>query len=55
MRTPTIIKESSYAGGYYLTRVGQPVGCYYLLVQDGRLPQPGGTGFLSPFRHDDGR
>ena len=30
-----IIKESSYAGGYYLTRVGQPVGCYYLLVQDG--------------------
>lgn len=30
-----IIKESSYAGGYYITRVGQPVGCYYLLVQDG--------------------
>lgn len=30
-----IIKESSYAGGYYLTRVGQPVGCYYLLIQDG--------------------
>ena len=30
-----VIKESSYAGAYYLTRVGQPVGCYYLLVQDG--------------------
>ncbi len=30
-----IIKESSYAGGYYITRVGQPVGCYYLLIQDG--------------------
>lgn len=30
-----IIKESSYAGGYYITQVGQPVGCYYLLVQDG--------------------
>ncbi len=30
-----IIKESSYAGGYYLTRVGQPVGCYYLMIQDG--------------------
>ena len=30
-----IIKESSYAGGYYITKVGQPVGCYYLLVQDG--------------------
>ena len=30
-----IIKESSYAGGYYITRVGQPVGCYYLMVQDG--------------------
>ena len=29
-----IIKESSYAGGYYITKVGQPVGCYYLLVQD---------------------
>ncbi len=30
-----IIKEASYSGAYYLTRVGQPVGCYYLLVQDG--------------------
>ena len=30
-----IIKESSYAGGYYITRVGQPVGRYYLMVQDG--------------------
>lgn len=30
-----IIKESSYAGSYYITRVGQPIGCYYLLVQDG--------------------
>lgn len=30
-----IIKESDYAGGYYITQVGQPVGCYYLLVQDG--------------------
>lgn len=30
-----IIKESSYAGGYYITTVGQPVGSYYLLVQDG--------------------
>ncbi len=30
-----IIKESSYAGGYYITKVGYPVGCYYLLVQDG--------------------
>ena len=30
-----IIKASSYSGGYYITRVGQPVGCYYLLIQDG--------------------
>lgn len=30
-----IIKAASYSGAYYLTRVGQPVGCYYLLVQDG--------------------
>ncbi len=30
-----IIKEASYSGAYYITRVGQPVGCYYLLVQDG--------------------
>ena len=30
-----VIKTSSYGGGYYLTRVGQPVGSYYLMVQDG--------------------
>ena len=30
-----MIVESSYAGGYYITQVGQPIGCYYLLVQDG--------------------
>lgn len=30
-----IIKEASFNGAYYITRVGQPVGCYYLLVQDG--------------------
>lgn len=30
-----IIKESSYSGAYYITRVGEPIGCYYLLVQDG--------------------
>ena len=30
-----LIKESSYAGGYYITQVGKPVGCYYLMVQDG--------------------
>lgn len=30
-----IIKESDYNGAYYITQVGQPVGCYYLLVQDG--------------------
>lgn len=30
-----IIKASDYAGAYYITKVGQPVGCYYLLVQDG--------------------
>lgn len=30
-----IIKESDYAGAYYITKVGQPVGCYYLLVADG--------------------
>ena len=30
-----IIKESDYAGAYYITKVGEPVGCYYLLVQDG--------------------
>ena len=30
-----LIKESSYAGGYYITQVGMPVGCYYLMVQDG--------------------
>ena len=30
-----IIKESDYAGAYYITKVGEPVGCYYLMVQDG--------------------
>ena len=30
-----LIKESSYKGAYYITTVGQPVGSYYLLVQDG--------------------
>jgi TonB-linked SusC/RagA family outer membrane protein len=30
-----IIKKSSYSGAYYITEVGKPVGCYYLLVQDG--------------------
>ena len=30
-----IIKESSYEGAYYITKVGYPVGNYYLLVQDG--------------------
>lgn len=30
-----IIRESSYSGAYYITAVGQPIGCYYLLVQDG--------------------
>lgn len=30
-----LIKEASFSGAYYITRVGQPVGCYYLLVQDG--------------------
>lgn len=30
-----IIKESDYQGAYYITQVGQPVGSYYLLVQDG--------------------
>lgn len=30
-----IIKPADYAGAYYITKVGQPVGCYYLLVQDG--------------------
>ena len=30
-----IIKASDYAGAYYITKVGQPVGCYYLLIQDG--------------------
>ena len=30
-----IIKEASYEGAYYITKVGHPVGCYYLLVQDG--------------------
>lgn len=30
-----IIKAASYAGAYYITQVGQPVGCYYLLKQVG--------------------
>ena len=30
-----IIRNSSYAGAYYITEVGQPIGCYYLLAQDG--------------------
>ena len=30
-----IIKAGDYSGAYYITEVGQPVGCYYLLVQDG--------------------
>ena len=30
-----IIKSASYAGAYYITEVGQPVGCYYLLKQCG--------------------
>lgn len=30
-----IIKEASYEGAYYITQVGHPVGCYYLLVQNG--------------------
>ena len=30
-----IIKESDYSGANYITMVGQPVGCYYLLIQDG--------------------
>lgn len=30
-----IIKTDSSEKGYYITQVGQPVGCYYLLVQDG--------------------
>lgn len=30
-----IIKPADYAGAYYITKIGQPVGCYYLLIQDG--------------------
>ena len=30
-----VIKEASYEGAYYITQVGQPVGCYYLLKHDG--------------------
>ena len=30
-----LIVNSSYSGGQYITMVGQPIGCYYLLVQDG--------------------
>jgi len=50
-----IIKESSYAGGYYLTRVGQPVGLLLPACAGRHLPQPGGAGLLSPFRHHDDR
>jgi hypothetical protein len=30
-----IIKEESSGKGHYITQVGSPVGCHYLLVQDG--------------------
>ena len=30
-----LIVASSYSGANYITKVGYPVGCYYLLVQDG--------------------
>ena len=30
-----IILASSYSGAYYITQVGQPIGCYYLLAQAG--------------------
>ena len=30
-----LIVQSSYTGAHYITKVGYPVGCYYLLVQDG--------------------
>jgi len=30
-----LIVQSSYTGANYITKVGYPVGCYYLLVQDG--------------------
>ena len=30
-----IIKAGDYSGSYYITKVGEPVGCYYLLIQDG--------------------
>ena len=30
-----IIKSPDYGSAYFITMVGQPVGCYYLLVQDG--------------------
>lgn len=30
-----MIKEGSVAHAYYITRVGKPIGSYYLLVQDG--------------------
>jgi len=30
-----LIKDDSSEKGFYITQVGQPIGCYYLLVQDG--------------------
>ena len=30
-----LIKTDSSEKGFYITQVGQPIGCYYLLVQDG--------------------
>lgn len=30
-----IIKAGDYSGANYITKVGEPVGCYYLVVQDG--------------------
>ena len=30
-----LIRKDSSEKGFYITEVGQPVGCYYLLVQDG--------------------
>jgi len=30
-----IIVEGSYSGAHFITQVGQPIGCYYLMVADG--------------------
>lgn len=30
-----IISTGSVDHAYYITKVGEPIGCYYLLVQDG--------------------